>query len=394
MSGISDYPQETKDSLPPTEGSGPQASPRPVAKTLAEIATQDAVDPGELLRHRFLCKGGGMLLVGSTGIGKSALAMQLAIAWALGRSELGIDPVRPLKSLIVQAENDDWDLVEMRDGVARGMELSDEQRKAAFANVLICTEDSRTGIDFLESTVRPLLEGTKPHLLWIDPALAYLGGDANAQAEVGTFLRTGLTPLLRKFECGGIVLHHTNKPPAPGGKQAPGPGDPAYLGTGSAEWANWARAILTLRSTRTPDVFELSAAKRGKRLGWRSATGDRPPAKIIAHSQIPGTIHWLEMTDEECDEVRGKVAPKPKRDRPPATPEDLLALVPAEGTIEKSQLTDYVAPENGFSVRRAKAVLRSLVSSGKLFEWKIPRAEKKCALGISRHPQPDSPSTP
>jgi hypothetical protein len=394
MSGISEYSQGTKDSLPPTDGSGPQAPPRPVAKTLAEIATQDTGDPGELLRHRFLCKGGGMLLVGSTGIGKSALAMQLAVAWALGRSEIGIEPVGPLKSLFVQAENDDWDLVEMRDGVARGMGLSDEKRNTAFGNVLVFTEDSRSGTVFWESTVRPLLEDNRPDLLWIDPALAYLGGDANAQAEVGTFLRMGLTPLLREFECGGIVLHHTNKPPPPGSQHAPASGDPAYLGTGSAEWANWPRAILTLRLTRTPEVFELWAAKRGKRLGWTSVTGDPTLAKAIAHSQLPGTIHWREMTDEECDEIRGKVAGKYKRGRPPATPEDLVALVPAEGTIEKSQLTDYVAPENGFSVRRAKAVLTRLVSSGELFEWKIPRAGKKCALGISRHPQPDTPSIP
>ncbi len=52
----------------------------------------------ELLRHRYLCRGGGLLLAGPTGIGKSSLSMQFMISWALGRPVFGIEPARPIKS--------------------------------------------------------------------------------------------------------------------------------------------------------------------------------------------------------------------------------------------------------------------------------------------------------
>ena len=73
-------------------------------------------DPDNVLGNRWLCKGGSCLFVGQSGIGKSSLCMQLAINWALGRTTFGIRPERPLKSLIVQAENDVGDVAEMFQG--------------------------------------------------------------------------------------------------------------------------------------------------------------------------------------------------------------------------------------------------------------------------------------
>ncbi len=121
----------------------------PVAKRLDELVAHAANDPYELLRNRFLCRGGGLLLVGPTGIGKSSLAMQAMILWAIGRPMFGIEPAKPLKSLLIQAENDDGDLAEMRDGVIAGLHLTDEdKRQRAMENIIVAREDSRTGLAF------------------------------------------------------------------------------------------------------------------------------------------------------------------------------------------------------------------------------------------------------
>lgn len=84
-------------------------------------------DPNELLQHRFLCRGGGMLLIGQTGIGKSAFVIQCAILWSLGREAFGIKPARPLRVLIIQAENDEGDMAEFREGILRGVGITDEE---------------------------------------------------------------------------------------------------------------------------------------------------------------------------------------------------------------------------------------------------------------------------
>ena len=62
--------------------------------------------------NRWLCKGGSMLIVGQSGTGKSSLMMQAAVHWALGRDFFGIKPARPLRAIILQAENDAGDVSE------------------------------------------------------------------------------------------------------------------------------------------------------------------------------------------------------------------------------------------------------------------------------------------
>jgi len=72
-----------------------------------------------------------MLVVGPTGIGKSTSTMQAALCWAVGREHFGVVPARPLRSLIIQSENDHGDLAEMRDGIFNGVGFTEEERRLA-----------------------------------------------------------------------------------------------------------------------------------------------------------------------------------------------------------------------------------------------------------------------
>jgi hypothetical protein len=342
----------------------PEAPSLPIiARPLSELVRPAPGDAGELLKSRYLCRGAGLLLCGPTGIGKSALAMQAAILWALGRDCFGIMPAKPLLSLLIQAENDDGDLAEMRDGIFAGLHLAPSEIVQAGASVLIFREDARTSADFLGGVISPLLAEHRPDLLWIDPALAYLGGEANAQKDVGGFLRNGLNPLLRRYGCGAVVVHHTNKPPTGREKPTWTAGDFAYLGAGSAEWANWARAVLALRSIGSHRVFELRAGKRGGRLPWVETDGQTKSfARYLAHATEPGVICWREVDPEEV----------PQGGRPKDYDEgDLLAVLPAEGlaSMEWQKLAKDecgISERNFFRQRKAlekgKKILKSKVS--------------------------------
>jgi hypothetical protein len=360
------------------ETSKPLAAP--VARRLGELALPVDNGPDELIKHRFLCRGGGMLLVGPTGVGKSALAMQAMIMWALGRGVFGFKPTKALKCLLVQAENDDGDLAEMRDGVIRGLHLTEEERARVGEMVLVIREDVRTGFGFVQGTLRPLLEEHRPDVVVIDPALSYLGGEASSQRDVGGFLRNWLNPLLREFGCGCVILHHTNKPPA--GREKPDwqAGDFAYLGSGSIEWANWARGVVALRSLGSHSVFELRASKRGGRLRWKEPDGTTPAyAKLIAHSREDGVICWREADDEDMPVETG-----PKRE---FTKEDVMPHVPVDKPITKEALRSKCNAA-GMALNKINGFIAELVDEGRLYEWGVPRKGTNPQKVISRSAKP------
>jgi hypothetical protein len=85
-------------------------------------------DPGKtLLGNRFLCREGGMLFVGPSGIGKTSAGVQQDLLWSIGLPAFGIVPAGPLKILTIQAEDDDGDLSEIVSGVRAGLQLGPEQ---------------------------------------------------------------------------------------------------------------------------------------------------------------------------------------------------------------------------------------------------------------------------
>jgi hypothetical protein len=321
-----------------------QAESIPEAKLLSELVAPRADDPDELLKHRYLCRGGGMLLVGPTGIGKSSLSMQAMVLWALGRDFFGIAPARPLKSLLIQSENDHGDLAEMRDGVIAGLNLTAEEARIACDTVIVVREDEHAGMPFA-AIVEALVKAHSPDVLWIDPALAYLGAEASSQRDVSAFLRNMINPLLRKYRCGCVIIHHTNKPASGKEKSEWNAGDFAYLGSGSIEWANWSRAVLAVRSIGSHSVFELRAAKRGARLQWVAEDGSsRIFAKLIAHGSEGGPIYWRMADASEAPEQPGA---KQKRVH---TVSDLMPHVPVDKPIPKESLRTAQASLSGASM--------------------------------------------
>jgi hypothetical protein len=243
----------------------------------------------------------------------------------------------------------------MRDGIIKGLGLTEDEAKTACDNVLICREDEFCGAAFW-GRVRLLLAEHKPDILWIDPALAYIGGEVSSQKDVGGFLRNGLNPLIRQFNCAAVVVHHTNKPPSGREKPTWAAGDFAYLGSGSAEWANTARAVLALRSIGSHSVFELCAGKRGARLNWRDDQGQKSFVKYIAHTKEPGVICWHEAGPDEIE-----TGGRPKT----YDVEELLALLPPEG-LATGEWVKLAKSECGVSEATLHRERRALLKAGRI----------------------------
>jgi len=297
-----------------------------VGRPIGILVSPPKDDPTELLKYRYLCERGGLLFNGPTGVGKSSISIQQSACWCNGLPFFGIAPRKPLKIVVIQAENDDGDVAQMRDGICTGLELTREQRAVFFERCIIHTATRGiTGRAFCLEIVRPLLDLHAPHMLHIDPALSFVGGDVKEQRIVGEFLRAHLNPELYDHQCACELFHHTNKPLVGKEKANWVNGEWAYSGSGSAEFANWARAVLALQSLGVPGYYQLHAGKRGGRLGWSAESDENAPIykKPIAWANQKGLIYWRTPDPSEIPAERAA-------GRPPSatiTPQALLDIL-------------------------------------------------------------------
>ena len=267
---------------------------------LSSLSAYDTTnDPNNVLGQRWLCRGSSLVIVGQSGIGKSSLCMQLMILWALGLPAFNVTPIKPLRSLLIQAENDHGDLAEMYQGVRHGMGLTCEQERLLDDQIIIYRDTTHTGGDFT-GLARRLVEHHRPDIAWADPLLNYIGDDISEQRVIAEFCCKQLNAIA--LDTGVIwgLLHHTGKPSKdPKSAEHWTASDLAYSGLGSSALVNWSRETAVLMRIKTPEgqppTFQLSMTKRRKRAGLRDSVGSPTDTIFLRHSG-GGGICW-----EQCE---------------------------------------------------------------------------------------------
>jgi hypothetical protein len=168
-----------------------------------------ANDPDNLLGNRWLGRGQTFILAGDSGKGKSSLLMKLVVGWALNKSPLGIQQTRPLKTLIIQDENNFGDMAEMLQGVLGT--LDESQVAIVKARISIFRQSSKTGLEFA-NYLRKKIEAIKPDVVICDPFVSYFEGELNSSSDSKQFLRSWLGPILKDSGVLFGFLHHVRKP--------------------------------------------------------------------------------------------------------------------------------------------------------------------------------------
>lgn len=303
-------------------------------------------DPNNLLGDRWVCKGKNFVIVSQSGVGKSVMNMQLACGWALQREDMtfGIKSVKPLKQLIVQAENDQGDVAETWQKNSRAFNLTLEDKKVIDELVKVQLCDTVAGEDFLE-TLELLCQETQPDLCWIDPLLSYMDGDIKDASTVTNFCVRGLNRISALTGTAFALVHHTGKPPSDSRfKETMTASDMAYMGLGSSNLTNWAREVMVLMRQMTeaeangdasaPPHFSLTATKRRKKAGMKFMPKDGDPidsettvAQIYTKHADDGSIRWIQCPEpDKPQKGRKKGAGKQEKagsDRPPGRPPTL-----------------------------------------------------------------------
>ena len=238
--------------------------PVQAGRALADFHLLPRNDRSVLLGNRYLVRGDGAILVGTSGMGKSSLSLQMAVLWALGREAMGIKPNGPLKSLFFQSEDSDGDVAEVWASIDHVLKLTKSQRETVRKHVIIVTDRQNRGETFIAAARRQIALHV-PDLVWVNPLAAFMGGDISDAEQAGKFLRQDLNGLNSELKFAWMLVHHTTKPPTDKGKTERKWSEVMYDMAGSYDLIGWARAILSLRATENQGEFELMLAKRGTR---------------------------------------------------------------------------------------------------------------------------------
>ena len=309
-----------------------------------------------LLADRYLCRGGGMFIVAPSGQGKSTLAVQLAAEWGLGWASLEIRPHGPLRTLIIQAEDDAGDVHEMSEWV-ENHNLSDEQKRQIAENMHIEPVNDVVGFAFIDA-LDEILQQWPCDIVIINPYTSYLGGDAKDEELANAWLRAKLNPLLTKHKCAVIIMHHTPKTQYANSDDYT-TSELMYRGSGCATMSNWARAYMVLEPLRDNETyFKFTAAKRGKRIGWGSFK------RYFKHSDN-GDLRWVAVSAEDSQKFEQEKRSKGNR-AVTVSQTKVLACVPKMQT-RFDMVADKVSKELGIGINRAKNELNLLEAKGAIF---------------------------
>ena len=339
-------------------------------------------DPAALIGYRdgrttrFLCRGYGAWLIGPSGIGKSSLVSQAAFSWALGISLFGITPIRPLRILIVQAENDEGDAAEMTQGILQSFGIGEFDRPEMLSElndrIRIMTERRLVGERFC-AWLGKQIELHHADIVFADPFLSFAGLDVNRQDQCTKFLRQSLNPVLADTGACLFAAHHTGKPKDQKTMKGWTATDYAYQGIGSSELVNWARAVMVLLPLADGQHYELKLAKRGSRAGACHPDGEPTTSIYLRHAL--DRIFWEQVDppaapEEEKGEPRKGGKPSKVHEICSMNLYEFCAGCTTEGEGKKEiarRLESWLATQKmDVSIDTCRRAVMRLVETGKL----------------------------
>ena len=261
--------------------------------TLDEFNRAD--DHNEVIgKFRWLCKGGSMLLVSQSGVGKSSFTMQFIISLCIKypKGFFGIEAKRPLRVVMLQAENDIGDVAEAYQDITKGMFISDSDKELLKENFRIFRDTESVGQEFI-NRMKELIVLHRADVFVVDPLLSFAGIEVADQKQMTEFLRHGVARVLEETGAVLIAVHHTTKPRSSKDKEGQTAADLAYSGAGASELVNYVREVGVLQRCQGEEpIFKFSLTKRRNRAGMKDNNGEFSPEIYVRHARQNNAIRW------------------------------------------------------------------------------------------------------
>ena len=163
-------------------------------------------------------------------------------------------------------------------------------------NLIRIRNNTSTGPKFCEFLEDKILEH-RPDVVFVDPLLAYAGGDIIKQDYMSMFLRIVVGPIIDRTQVLLIWAHHTGKPGGLANGQEKTQEQNKYAGLGSSEIQNTCREVINLTDNGDGN-FSLQFSKRGRRLGMKEPDGT--PSNILNIEQSSDGIVWKRAEGEKA----------------------------------------------------------------------------------------------
>lgn len=339
-------------------GSNRPRSPYPPLRSIRDLAPVSEDDPSYLLRNRLLRRGEVAALVGTAGLGKSTIATQLAMMWSAGLPAMGLEPLNPMRTVMIQCENDEADMALITHGIETSLGLEPQTTRLLVENFRVA--EVRKGSHIME-VIADYWRQHSPQLVILDPVLSYFSGNLSSAADFGSFLRD-LAGECSRREVATLLVHHTGKRKGHGGEV-----DPVYGGIGSSEFGNVPRLILTMEGHKDRrDIARLKIGKRASRSPWLDNEGNVTPEMLLQRSQDPNSPFWVPCPAE----ARDSAPPPPDR---LSGARELIVTCLVEGDTDQKALYTKVH-ELGVSRDAFAKATKDLVEAGRIERFERPRS--------------------
>lgn len=350
------------------------------ARNIAQILAYLLDDSDLILSNGYLCKSERTVWLGQGGIGKSRLAVQLAICCVLGLDFLGVPTKgKGLRWLFLQTENGmrrlKADLEHMRQA------YSESDWQIVCEHIVFHTlESDEDGIILLNdpdhfARAEELVLRVGADIIVVDPLRDSHGGELNSDQEM-TVATRNLTKLAKvggRTDRGLLVLHHALTGKAGAGKVMGY--DRASFGRNSKALHGWTRAQVNIApgSADNSDVLVIASGKNNNFKEFAPFAIELDPRTMTYHLK----------PDFDMAAWQSEITGTKKEMRNLGTNE-IVGLLKAEGgRIEKKLLITKAAQQYQRGQKHARDLITDMTASGELVrERKEKRQGKPSAVFI------------
>lgn len=284
----------------------------------------------EIIGEGILPAGGGLILAGESGDGKSLLRLELGIHLALGKDWAGLKIPQRRRVLIIQTENTQRQEAYRLRRMLLGLGLTYHD-----IGDLLLFSDPRHRFNLAkskdESQLTDIISQSQAEVVIYDPLTSFHSVNENDNVAIRNVLDT-ITGINRTLGVTAIVVHHFGKP-----------GDAtsnAYRTRGASSIKDWADTLVTLirkkHEHKTLRLLEFVKVRNG------------PEPKPILLERDEFFLHWPVEDDVLCP------------------PEKVAEIIrDCGGSVEGfGKLKELIAGEVGCSLRSAASYIKTAIERG------------------------------